>query len=430
MSEFKPVLLALPSLTPSLAIEILPYGLIINKIIVQPDGRTHDLLIGPELPQHHLQRKYVNTIIGRYANRIPVGKHAIERNGIQAEVTAIANEGDKVSLHGGPTGFDALPWEQVDKPTLFTATELSHLPGAEESTAAVFRLVSPDGDQGFPGKLIVEALVALIGPGTQERKFIRPGDHIDQLEFDLGSVVLVYRAKLDSAQPAVTPVNLTQHWGFNLTASLKDGPESLSIKDHLLTIKADNIVDRDEVHLSKYSYLPVANTPHAHVAKPIGQDFPGVGYDDYYLLSKAPTEVPKRFPVSSLKPDFDLLKDVLRPTHEDTPAPRGQRGEPVVELSSPKSGLKIIFDTNQSGLMFYSNIFSDASEGYRKRIHGGSGEKGDGYGPQTAAFLEFHDPLAAFLDPSTKNGDDTLLTSDEIYNNYVRMDVKFKQQAP
>jgi len=156
---------------------------------------------------------------------------------------------------------------------------------------------------------------------------------------------------------------------------------------------------------------------------------PSVGYDDYYLLSQDPTEVPRRFPASSLTPGFDLLKDVLRPANkDDDTAPRGLRGEPVVELSAPKSGIKIIFDTNQPGLMFYSNSGSNPVEGFRKRIHGGSGQKGDGYAPHSAAFIEFHEPLAAFLDPSKKDGNDTLLTTDEIYNNYVRMDVKFKEQ--
>lgn len=46
-----------------------------------------------------------------------------------------------------------------------------------------------------------------------------------------------------------------------------------------------------------------------------------------------------------------------------------------------------------------------------------------------AAFLEFHDILAAFLDPAKQNGNDTLLTSNEVYHNYVRCDVRFRQPA-
>jgi aldose 1-epimerase len=78
--------------------------------------------------------------------------------------------------------------------------------------------------------------------------------------------------------------------------------------------------------------------------------------------------------------------------------------------------------------MFYSNGLARPTKGARKVIHGGSGvrDSGDAYGPGTAAFLEFHEPLAAFLQPSNKDGDDTLLTSEELYHNFVRMDVRFK----
>lgn len=97
-------------------------------------------------------------------------------------------------------------------PTLFTVAELEHLsPSSSTSAHAVFRLISPDGDQGYPGNLVIEALVALVGPGEQERKYKVAGDYSDTPEYDLGSIVLVYRAKLDEGgNKVVTPVNLTQ----------------------------------------------------------------------------------------------------------------------------------------------------------------------------------------------------------------------------
>lgn len=46
---------------------------------------------------------------------------------------------------------------------------------------------------------------------------------------------------------------------------------------------------------------------------------------------------------------------------------------------------------------------------------------------QAAAFLEFHEPTAAFLHPDIQsNGDDTLLTSDSVYNHFVKVDVSVK----
>ncbi|KAF7312740.1 hypothetical protein MIND_00289000 [Mycena indigotica] len=419
-SEYTPVLLTLSSLTPALALEVLPHGLTIHRLIVQADGRTHDIVIGPESPADHAFQKYTNSVVGRYSNRVEVGTHKFERKGVSGEMTAILNEGSRVSLHGGPTGFDAVEWTQLnasDPPTLFTQKELAHV-AKEGGSHAFFRLISPDGDQGFPGTLVTEALVALVAPEETES---------GAKEYDLGSVVLVYRAKLKSTTKAVTPVNLTQHWGFNLEASQKEnqtGDDALTVKTHTLTIKSTHIANRDSDSLS-IGFLPSPGTVHDHSAKLIGDGYPKMGYDDYYKFGqKAYETVPTRLPVSVLESgEIDLLGDLLKS--------KSQRLEPVVELSSAKSGLKLVFDSNQGGVMFYSFAWTDASKGARKKIHGGSGErgKGDSYGAGSAAFLEFHDPLAAFLDPANKDGEDTLLTSDELYHNYVRCDVRFAPPA-
>ncbi|KAG6827911.1 hypothetical protein H0H92_009980 [Tricholoma furcatifolium] len=447
MAEFKPVLLTLPAVTPSLAIEILPFGLTIHRLIVQADGHTHDIVVGPEDPEGHVTQKYVNTIIGRYSNRIPVGKHSFERKGIRGEITAPANEGTKVSLHGGIVGFDSKPWIQLDAenaPTLFSEAELNSL-SSPDTSYAVFRLVSPDGDEGFPGKLVTEALVALVGPGKQERK-----SHAskDIPEYDLGSVLLVYRAKLDEDKPTVTPVNLTQHWGFNLDASLREG-DLANVKEHTLNLKSDRAAKLDEVALPTHDYLLATEHPlHGHNGKQIGELFPEKGYDDFYLLqNEGASHIPTRIPLSSFDSKFDLIKDTVLPTNDaQGNSTRGNRPAPVAELASAKSGIRLIFDTNRTsrsahekpnahphslehGVMFYSNGGAKPSAGARKKIHGGSGIKdhGDAYGPGTAAFLEFHEPISAFLDPKNKDGEDSLLTTDELYHNYVRLDVRFKE---
>ena len=79
-------------------------------------------------------------------------------------------------------------------------------------------------------------------------------------------------------------------------------------------------------------------------------------------------------------------------------------------------------------MQFYTNNLTAPTKNARKRIHGGSGVFGqDGYGIGSAAFLEFHEPLAAFLDANAatrgRSGDDTLLAPGEVYNNFVRVDV-------
>ncbi|PBL03259.1 galactose mutarotase-like protein [Armillaria gallica] len=412
MAEFTPVLLTLPSFTPSLAVEVLPHGLTVHRFIIQADGRTHDIVVGPEAPEDHTTQKYTNTIIGRYANRVPTGTHKLQRNGYEGVLVAQANESARVSLHGGPIGFDSLPWTLLSAdtpPTLFSKAELGHFPGDENGSHAVFRLVSPSGDQGYPGELTIEVLISLLAPVPEVMEAGK--------EFNLGSLVYVYRARVNKG---VTSVNLTQHWGFNLEASMKERPGS-DVKNHNLTLKADRIVSRDSDSLHSGKYISVESAPeHNHSGKKIGDKYPEPGYDDFYVFESRPIDVPKRVPISMFSDDFDLVKSIITPSTVHSP---------VALLSSDISGLSLAFDTNQPGVMFYSNIGSVPDRDARKKIHGGSGLKGDGLAPGTAAFLEFHDVLSAFLDPSNKDGEDGLLTQDELYNNYVRCDVRFKAPA-
>ncbi|KAH8112722.1 galactose mutarotase-like protein [Phellopilus nigrolimitatus] len=412
-TAFTPVVLALPSLTPSLAIEVLPYGVTVHKIYVQADGKTHDLLVGPEnandfLSEYH---KYHNNIIGRYTNRVPVGEHTVERNGFTSQFVAQGNQKDpKVSLHGGPKGFDDVEWDVVhpSQATLFSDEEKVSI-GAIPSSV-VFSHTSPDGDQGFPGTLYTEVLVGLLNPGQAE---------VDNSkgEFHLGSILFVYRAKL-LEEDKVTPINLTQHWGFNLEASLQGDESTHDVKGHKLTLKAGHTVDRDASSLSTGKLLAVQDTPHQHASKQIGDKYPESGYDEFYVFEKsAPAPVPARVPLSDLS-KTDLIQDIVHPK---------ETKDALVELASDKSGLKLSFFSNQSGVQFYSGGFIQP-ESARKKIHGGSGElkKGDGYKAGAAAFLEFHEPLAAWLNPATSlSANDTLLSSGELYNNFVKVDVTY-----
>lgn len=53
----------------------------------------------------------------------------------------------------------------------------------------------------------MEVLVALIEPESQQSKSGQSGADVAENEYDVGSLVYVYRAKVDKG---VTPINLTQ----------------------------------------------------------------------------------------------------------------------------------------------------------------------------------------------------------------------------
>lgn len=98
------------------------------------------------------------------------------------------------------------PWKQPSEYHLFSEAEkkaITSLPTGDIPSAAIFKLRSPAGDQGYPGTLDVEILLAVVEPGLSSS--------ISGDELALGGLLIVYRAKLDDAEPpTVTPVNLTQ----------------------------------------------------------------------------------------------------------------------------------------------------------------------------------------------------------------------------
>ena len=166
--------------------------------------QTHDILVGPEDPSGHLTQKYTNTIIGRYANRLPVGSFSINRNNFHSVVSPQANEKPTVSLHGGVKGFDQYVWEPLVDPSasqLFTPAELVTIQ-TRAPTSIIFQRISEDGEEGYPGKLLIEALIGLVLPEGPNQT---PGGK----EWNLGSVIITYRAKLLD-ENKVTPINLTQ----------------------------------------------------------------------------------------------------------------------------------------------------------------------------------------------------------------------------
>src|SRR3954468_12661311 len=90
---------------------------------------------------------YFGALIGRYGNRIAGGTFTLDGTTYHLPV----NNGPN-TLHGGPTGFDDQVWEAADV-------------SDHEVAALRLHLVSPDGDQGFPGTLSTTVTYTLDADG-------------------------------------------------------------------------------------------------------------------------------------------------------------------------------------------------------------------------------------------------------------------------
>ena len=114
------------------------FGAALLKLYV-PDknGKSQDVVLGYEtLEDYENGGDSVGATVGRVANRIGTG--AFELNGKKYELTK--NDNGENTLHGGTDFYNKRMWSVKE----------------EDDTHVVFMLVSPDGDQGFPGEVKIE----------------------------------------------------------------------------------------------------------------------------------------------------------------------------------------------------------------------------------------------------------------------------------
>ena len=216
---------------PGPVLHLLDLGATAHRLeITGPDGVRRDVLLGLPTPEAHLaSTDYLGGTIGRYANRIAGGRFELDGR----EVRVAANERGN-HLHGGPEGFDRLLWDVVDL----------------EESAATLELLSPDGDQGFPGEVSVRS----------------------RIEVDAAGVTMSLSARTD----AVTVVNLTSHAYLNL-----GGVGEGVVDDHLLRIAADDYTPVDATGIPVGGHRPVAGTAFDfRTARPLGS----TGIDHNYVL--------------------------------------------------------------------------------------------------------------------------------------------------
>ncbi len=266
------------------------------------DGRAADVVLGfDSLAEYEADSNpWLGCVIGRCANRIAGGEFAL--GGERFVLTR--NEG-RHHLHGGRRGLSRVVWQAE----------------ADAVRPRVrFTYVSPDGEEGYPGRLSVEVV------------------------YELGARELRLDCRARSERP--TPVNLTQHAYFDLA-----GEGHGTILEHELFLAAAHFTAVDGELLPTGVLEPVAGTPLDFIRpRAIGERIgelaaaPFHGYDHNFALER--------------------------------PAPAGPAGEPplAARLSERTSGRVLELRTSAPGLQLYTGNHLDdlrGKGGKRYPRHGG-----------------------------------------------------------
>ncbi|MEQ1858846.1 MAG: aldose epimerase family protein [Chthoniobacteraceae bacterium] len=219
---------------------VLSWGATLSEMSV-PDraGKLADVTLGFDEPERYLQpHPAFGIIAGRFANRIALGKFALDGRTYQ-----LATNNGPNHLHGGMRGFDKYVWRA--EPVGTSAVRFTH--------------VSADGDEGYPGKLTVSVTYTLT--------------EADELRLD-------YTATTN----APTVLNLTNHAYWNLG-------DSADVLAHTLLLNASRYTVVDASSIPTGELRAVAGTPMNFTkAKPIGRDIaalkdaPGGGFDHNWVI--------------------------------------------------------------------------------------------------------------------------------------------------
>jgi len=294
---------------------ITDYGAILTSLHVPAaDGKLVDVVLGFDtLDGYAATHPYFGAICGRVANRIAAGRFDLDGKGHQ-----LATNNGPNHLHGGLVGFDKKLWQGTPRTS-------------EKGPAVDFTMVSPAGDEGYPGKLVVKATYTLTPDGE-------------------------LWVEMAATSDAPTIINLAHHSYWNLA-----GHNAGTIHGHDLSVTADR-------------YLPV--------------DAGGIPTGEFAAVEGTPFDLrPERRPTASLG---DAIKAL--PASADGKNPGGIDHNYVIRgwkpdgslrsvafLRDPISGRGMEILTEQPGIQVYTGNYLDGSL---------TGKGGAVYATQAAICLE------------------------------------------
>ena len=266
---------------------------IVSIMVPDKNGEMQDVVLGFDNIEDYINvPSDFGATIGRYANRIGQGKITIDGQEIQLPQNNYGH-----CLHGGPTGWQYKAFEanQTDDKTI------------------KLTVVSPDGDNNFPGNVTA---------------------HVTYTLTDDNAIDIKYEATTDKK----TIINMTNHSYFNL-----DGNPSGSAMNHTLYLASDSITPVDDTFMTSGEMLAVAGTPFDfNTPKAISQDVTnfdneqikfGKGFDHNWVLNT-----------------------------------KGDINQVAAKLVSPVTGISLEVYTNEPGIQVYTGNFLDGTVKGKKGI--------------------------------------------------------------
>lgn len=336
-----------------LEVGVIELGATIQSLVT-PDreGNSADIVLGfDDVAGYQSDNNpYFGCTTGRYANRIANGKFTLD-----GKTYELATNNDNHHLHGGE--------EKALSRVVWQGKEFD----AKDGKGVEFTYVSPDGEEGYPGKLNLRVRFIV----SEAKNTLR----------------INYFAKTDKK----TILNLTNHSYFNLHGGATGG-EGTTVKDHRLTVNADHWTPTDEELITTGEIAPVEGTPY-DFRKPtrIGKNLkkagfaPNIGYDMNFVLN-APKEDAK---------GLNLAARVV----------------------DPDTGRTLTVKTREPGIQLYTGVFLDGSF---------EGKNGTTY-PQYGAFcLE----TQVYPDtPNHDNFPSCVVTPEKPYNTTTAFEFGVQKQA-
>jgi len=247
-------------------------------------GEFADIVLGfNTLNEYMSGHPFFGVTVGRCANRIAKGKFDLEGETYQLNQNNYPNH-----LHGGPNGFHNRIW-------MIEEAEKQHVE---------MSFISPDGHEGYPGKLKTIVRYELN---------------------DNNQLKISYQAATDKT----TIVNLTHHSYFNLK-----GEGQGDILDHQLKINGDYITPVNQHQV-----------PDGHLKNVAGTPFDFSGFD---AIGNRIKDCDEQMVIGH---GFDINYVLNSRLHEF-----------AADVYEPSCGRAMRVYTNQPGMQFYTGNFLDGSD--------------------------------------------------------------------